>query len=209
MAIHTAYSVRVNSAYPTTTRRSPPFPASARNTARRRLAKVDALIPMILRMRCPQKRPHANRAELAPDGQMPSSRGRSPGPGGLDGFRPVEQRPAAQPLGDAGGLVLVHAQQVGGVVEQPVGQVVGGGLLAQAARDNRLTTPWAAPYRGAAVPAEPVALPNGRAASRAPVHQAFITPGRALSKWAQPRLAPPRASTFPGVLGEPAVGQPH
>ena len=61
--------------------------------------------------------------------QMPSSRGRGPELGGLDGFSPVEQRPAVQPLADAdgladcrrGGFVLVRAQQAGGVVEQPVG----------------------------------------------------------------------------------------
>jgi hypothetical protein len=50
-------------------------------------------------------------------------------------------------------------------------------------RDNRLTALWAASHRGAAVPAELVALPNGRAASRALVHQAFITPGRTPRTW--------------------------
>jgi hypothetical protein len=48
---------------------------------------------------------------------MPISRGDGAGPGGLDGVRPVEQRLAAQPLGDAsgfadrglGGLVIPQA----------------------------------------------------------------------------------------------------
>src|SRR5262245_13162140 len=64
---------------------------------------------------------------------MPSLGGRGAGPGGLDGVRAVQQWLAAQPLGDAdgfadrglGGLVLARAQQAGGVVEQPVGEVVG------------------------------------------------------------------------------------
>jgi hypothetical protein len=71
--------------------------------------------------------------------QVPSSGGGGAGPGGLDGVRPVEQRLAAQPLRDPGGfadrglsdLVVTRAQQVLGVVEQAVGQVVGGGVLAQ------------------------------------------------------------------------------
>src|SRR5580704_7519452 len=113
MAIHTAYSVRVNNAYPATTRRSPLLPATARNTPRRRLAEVDALIPVVLRARCPEKRPDSACALAvvpsaaggsAPDQQMPSSRGCGPGPGGLEGVGPVEQRPAAQPLADVGGL---------------------------------------------------------------------------------------------------------
>src|SRR6516165_9739185 len=41
MAIHTEYWVRVKSAYPATTRRSPLLPASARKTPRRRLATGD------------------------------------------------------------------------------------------------------------------------------------------------------------------------
>ena len=52
---------------------------------------------------------------------------------------PVQQRLATQAAGDIagfadrgpGGLAVVHAEQVGGVVEQAVGQVVGGGVLAQ------------------------------------------------------------------------------
>src|SRR5579859_5390345 len=44
MAIHTEYSVRMNSAYPPATRRRPRLPASARNTP-------------VLRMRYPVKRP--------------------------------------------------------------------------------------------------------------------------------------------------------
>src|SRR5215813_8904003 len=56
MAIHTEYSVRMNSAYPPTTRRSPSLPASARKAPRpRRLATVDHLIPVILVTRCPRE----------------------------------------------------------------------------------------------------------------------------------------------------------
>jgi hypothetical protein len=51
----------------------------------------------------------------------------------MDGIHAVEQRLAPQPPGDAdgfadrglGGLVLARAEQVLGVVEQPVSQVVG------------------------------------------------------------------------------------
>jgi len=54
---------------------------------------------------------------------------------------PVQQRLAAQSAGDVagfaqsacGGAGVVQAGEVPGVVEQAVGQVVGGGLLAQAA----------------------------------------------------------------------------
>src|SRR5215467_7404768 len=68
-----------------------------------------------------------------------SSGSRGVGHGGLGGVRAVEQRLAAQLLGDAAGLadrgrrglVIAGAEQVGGVVEQAVGQVVGGGVLAQ------------------------------------------------------------------------------
>src|SRR5690348_7936519 len=45
MAIHTEYSVRVNSAYPPTTRRSAPLPTSAPKTPRRpRLVTADHLM---------------------------------------------------------------------------------------------------------------------------------------------------------------------
>jgi hypothetical protein len=47
MAIQTEYSVRMNSAYPPTTRRSARLPASARKTPRRRLAKAGVLIPVL------------------------------------------------------------------------------------------------------------------------------------------------------------------
>ena len=57
---------------------------------------------------------------------MPSLQSRGSWPGGLDGCRAVEQRLAAQPLGDAAGLVdrgrgglgVARVQQVLGVVEQ-------------------------------------------------------------------------------------------
>jgi hypothetical protein len=60
-------------------------------------------------------------------GQVPSSRGRSAGPGGLDGVRAVEQRLAAEPLADAncladrsrGGLVIAQVEQVTGMVDSP------------------------------------------------------------------------------------------
>src|SRR5260370_25317069 len=66
MAIHTEYSVRMNSAYPPTTRRSPLLPASARKVPRLRLlATVDHLIPVILVTRYPVKRP---RHQPAPAG---------------------------------------------------------------------------------------------------------------------------------------------
>ena len=71
---------------------------------------------------------------------MPSSRRRGAGAGGLDGFRAAEQRLAAQPPGDAagfadrgsGGLVIAQVAEALGVVEQSVGEMVGGGVLAQA-----------------------------------------------------------------------------
>ena len=70
---------------------------------------------------------------VARDWPMPSSRGGGAGPGGLDGFRAVERWLAAQPLGDAagfadggpGGLRIIFGREVGGVVEQAVGEVVG------------------------------------------------------------------------------------
>jgi hypothetical protein len=63
------------------------------------------------------------------------------GPGQLDGVRAVGQRLAAQPGGDPGGFAgrgrggfgVAQAGQVTSVVEQSVGQVVGGAQLAQAA----------------------------------------------------------------------------
>ena len=72
-------------------------------------------------------------------GPVRSSRGCGAGPGRLDGLRAVQQRLAAQPLTDTAGfadrgrrgLGLAAGGQVGGVVEQAVGQVVGGGVLAQ------------------------------------------------------------------------------
>src|SRR5271156_3904601 len=74
-------------------------------------------------------------------GPVRPSRGCGSGPGLLDGVRAVQQRLAAQPGGDAGcfadrgrsGFGLAQAGQVAGVVEQAVGQVVGGAQLAQAA----------------------------------------------------------------------------
>ena len=71
---------------------------------------------------------------------MPRLRGRGAGRGGLDGCGAVEQWLAAQPLGDVAGfadrghgcLRIVELAEAMGVVEQPVGQVVGGGVLAQA-----------------------------------------------------------------------------
>src|SRR5215475_3578650 len=79
-------------------------------------------------------------SDLVPGGlgrQLPSSRGRGAGAGGLDGVGAVEQRLAAQAAGDLagfadggpGGLVITGAEQVLGVVEQAVGEVVGGGVL--------------------------------------------------------------------------------
>src|SRR5580692_9294946 len=58
---------------------------------------------------------------------------------GRQGVRAVGQRLAAQPGGDTGGLAgrgrggrgVAESSQVGGVVEQPVSEVVGGGVLAQ------------------------------------------------------------------------------
>src|SRR5215471_5584996 len=66
--------------------------------------------------------------------------GRGAGSGGLNGVRAVEQGLAAESAGDVagfsdgffGGLVIAQAEQVLGVVEQAVGEVVGGGVLAQA-----------------------------------------------------------------------------
>jgi len=65
--------------------------------------------------------------------------GRGAGSGGLGGVRAVEQGLAAESAGDVagfadgrfGGLVIAQAEQVLGVIEQAVGQVVGGGMLAQ------------------------------------------------------------------------------
>ena len=61
------------------------------------------------------------------------------GRGGLGGVRAVQQRLAAQPAGDAagfadrglGGLGVAGSEQVLGVVEQAVSEVVWGGVLAQ------------------------------------------------------------------------------
>ena len=58
-----------------------------------------------------------------------------------NGSRAVQQRLAAQPGGDvgglagrgSGGLVIAEVAEMGGVVEQAVGQVVAGGVLAQPA----------------------------------------------------------------------------
>src|SRR5215470_6118543 len=70
----------------------------------------------------------------------PPSRGRGLGGRGLGAVGAVEQGLAAQLLGDAAGfagrgrrgLVIAGAEQVHGMVEQAVGEVVGGGVLAQA-----------------------------------------------------------------------------
>ena len=66
--------------------------------------------------------------------------GQGPGFGRGDGCGAVEQRLAAQPLGDVagfadgrrGGFGVSEALQVLGVVEQAMGEVVGGAVLAQA-----------------------------------------------------------------------------
>jgi len=63
--------------------------------------------------------------------------GSASGPGGLDGVRAVQQRLAAQPPGDTAGfagrrprgLVIVGVEQVLGVVEQAMGEVVRSGVL--------------------------------------------------------------------------------
>src|ERR671925_1655810 len=90
MAIHTEYSVRMNSAYPPTTRRSVLFPASARKAPRRRrLATMDHLIPVILVTRCPVRRARHQPARVRSHGKTIAGRG------GLPARRAHHRRSAA------------------------------------------------------------------------------------------------------------------